>query len=78
MVLVQIRLLPQFLRLRFSLGFWAFTFCWAAVAALALRWLQIEDPPGASAYAGIAAAAVSLLIAAIAARTVLAIARRGT
>lgn len=75
MALVQVRLLPLYLRLEFESSFWAFTFSWAAVAALALRWIQIEDPPSASLYAGIAAGAVSLLVAAIAARTVIEVMR---
>lgn len=75
MALIQVRLLPLYLRLEFGLGFWAFTFCWAAVAALALRWLQIEDPPNASLYAGVAVGAVSLLIAAISARTLVEVIR---
>lgn len=37
MVLVQVRLVPLFLRLGFSPGFWAFTFSWSAVPAYALR-----------------------------------------
>jgi len=38
MVLVQLRLLPVYIRLKFSPGFWSFTFSWSAVAAIALRW----------------------------------------
>lgn len=75
MVLVQLRLLPVYGRLMFSPGFWAFTFPWTAAAAYALRWLHIEKPAGQSVYAGLAAGAVSLLVAAIAARSLLAIAR---
>jgi tellurite resistance protein len=75
MVLVQVRLLPLYARLRFTPGFWAFTFSWAAVAELALYWLRIERPAGEVVYAALAAGAVSLLTAAIGARSVLAIAR---
>jgi tellurite resistance protein len=70
MALVQLRLLPLYRQLEFGPGFWAFTFSWAAVTALGLRWLQIESPPHASLYAGLAAGAVSLLVAAIAIATV--------
>jgi tellurite resistance protein len=73
MVLVQVRLLPSYARLRFSPGFWSFTFPWCAVAGLALRWLQIERPPGQAVYAALAAGGVSLLVAAVAARSLLAI-----
>lgn len=75
MVLVQLRLVPLYARLSFAPGFWAFTFSWAAVAELALRWLSIERPSGEVVYAALAAGAVSLLIAAIAARSLLAIGR---
>jgi tellurite resistance protein len=73
MVLVQVRLLPSYARLRFSPGFWSFTFPWCAVAGLALRWLGIERPPGQAVYAALAAGGVSLLVAGVAARSVLAI-----
>lgn len=72
MVLVQIRLLPSYARLRFSPGFWSFTFAWFAVAGLALRWLRIERPPGQAVYAALAAGGVSLLVVGVATRSVLA------
>jgi tellurite resistance protein len=75
MVLVQVRLLPLYVRLSFTPGFWAFTFSWAAVAELALLWLRIERPAGEVVWAALAAGAVSLLIAAIAARSLVAIGR---
>jgi tellurite resistance protein len=75
MVLVQVRLVPLYAALKFTPGFWAFTFSWAAVVALALYWLRIERPAGEVVYAALATGAVSLLIAAIAARSLLAIAR---
>lgn len=72
-VLVQIRLLPSYARLRFSPGFWSFTFAWGAVAGLALRWLRIERLPGQAVYAALAAGGVSLPVAGVATRSVLAI-----
>ncbi len=75
MVLVQIRLLPLCWRLTFSPGFWSFTFPWCAVIALALRWLQTERPAGQTVYSALAAGAVSVLVAAIAVRSVGAIVR---
>ena len=71
----QLRAVPRYAGLRFGQGFWAFTFPWVSVAALALRWLRIEHPTGGPAYALLAAGAVSLLVAAIAVRSVLAIPR---
>ncbi|MBV8713372.1 MAG: hypothetical protein JOY56_16405 [Solirubrobacterales bacterium] len=73
MVLVQVRLLPSYARLRFSPGFWSFTFAWCAVVGLTLRWLRIEHPPGEAVCAALAAGGVSLLVAAVAARSALAI-----
>jgi tellurite resistance protein len=75
MIVVQLRLLPVYRRLSFSNSFWAFTFTWTAVAAFALRWLHIERPGGETVYAGLVAGAASLLIAAVAARSLVAIAR---
>ena len=46
MVIVQLRLVPIYLGQHFVPGVWSFTFSWCAVAALALRWLNIEHPSG--------------------------------
>jgi tellurite resistance protein len=75
MVLVQLRLLPLYVRLKFNPGFWSFTFSWSAVAAIALRWLAVEAPGGQTLYASLVAGAISLLVAAVAARSLLAGAR---
>ena len=75
MVLVQLRLLPLYVRLKFNPGFWSFTFSWSAVAAIALRWLAVEAPGGQTLYAWLVAGAISLLVAAVAARSLLAVAR---
>jgi tellurite resistance protein len=76
MVLVQVRLLPLYLRLRFTPGFWAFTFSWCAVALLALHWLALAHPTGQRTLAWLTCGAVTLLVGAIAVRTVVALARR--
>jgi tellurite resistance protein len=75
LVLVQLRLLPIYFRLRFTPGFWSFTFPWAAIAGFALTWLHIERPAAQTAYAVAVVAAVSLLIGAIAVRSLVAVAR---
>jgi tellurite resistance protein len=75
MVVAQIRLLPLYRTLSFTPGFWSFTFPPANMALFGLRWLDLEHPAGSSAYAWILIAAVTALIGAIAARTVVAIAR---
>ena len=76
MLVVQLRFLPLYVRLRFSLGFWAFTFTAAAAAIDALLWLAATRPPGTTAYAAVVLGLVTLLIGAIAVRSVIAIARR--
>ncbi|HWF72231.1 MAG TPA: hypothetical protein VG186_02735 [Solirubrobacteraceae bacterium] len=76
MTVAQLRLLPLYRELSFSAGFWSFTFPPANMALFALRWLQLEHPAGASAYAWILIAAITVLIGAIGARTIVA-ARRG-
>jgi tellurite resistance protein len=76
MILAQVPLLPLYRALAFSAGFWSFTFPSAAMVTLALRWLALEHPAGARVYAWILLGAVTALIAAIAARTVVAAWRR--
>lgn len=75
MALVQLTLVPSYARLSFSPGFWAFTFSYAAAATDGMLWIDKERPPGATAYAVIGAAAITLLIGAIAVRTVILLAR---
>jgi tellurite resistance protein len=72
MVVAQVRLLPLYRTLTFTPGFWSFTFPWAAMVTFALRWLALEHPAGARAYAWILLGAVTGLVGAIAARTIVA------
>ncbi|GAA3054825.1 hypothetical protein GCM10010464_19420 [Pseudonocardia yunnanensis] len=72
-VLSQIRLLPMFLRLKFSISFWAFTFSWAAVASVVLHWLVVTRPFGHVAWAWIVLAAITVLIGGIAVRSIAAL-----
>jgi tellurite resistance protein len=76
MVIAQLRLLPAFLALDFGLSFWSFTFSWAAVASVGLHWLAIEQPAGWKALSFLLLAAITALVGAIAARTVVAAAQR--
>jgi tellurite resistance protein len=76
MVVAQFRLLPLYRAAGFSAGFWSFTFPWAAMATLALRWLALEHPAGQRVYAWVVIALATILVIAVAARTVLDIARR--
>jgi tellurite resistance protein len=73
MALAQLRLLPVFVRLRFSIGFWAFTFSWAAVASVVLHWLVETRPPGHVAWAWVVLVAITVLVGAIAVRSVVAL-----
>jgi tellurite resistance protein len=75
MVIAQLRLLPMYLRLPFMPSTWAFTFSWAAVATVALVWLQDGRFTGYRIVQYLVLAAITLLIAGIGARTVLALGR---
>lgn len=55
---------------------WTFTFSYAAAATDAILWIAAESPPGAAAWTAAVTALISLFIAAIAARTVIALGRR--
>jgi tellurite resistance protein len=75
MALVQLRFLSAYARLSFSPGFWAFTFSYAAAATDGLEWISREKPVGATAYASVIIAAITLLIGLIAVRTVILLVR---
>jgi tellurite resistance protein len=76
MVLVQLRLLPLYLRLRFMPSTWAFVFSWTAVASAGLHWLAALAPPGRVVYEYVLLAAISTPVAGLAARTVVAVVQR--
>ena len=75
MVLAQVRMLPRYLKLRFTVGFWAFTFAWAGVATAALHWLNWEHPAGQAVWTYLVLAAITALIGAIAVRTAIGLLR---
>jgi tellurite resistance protein len=70
MALVQVRLIPVYLRLSFTPGFWSFAFAYAAAGGDALGWLAISKPPGTTGYAIAVIALLTGLVAWIAFRTV--------
>ncbi len=75
MLVVQLRFLPLYARQKFTFGFWAFTFTSAAAAIDALLWLSATRPAGTTAYAAVVLGLVTLIIGAIAVRSVIALAR---
>jgi tellurite resistance protein len=76
LTLAQLRFAPVYLKLRFTPAFWAFTFSYAAAAADALEWIGKSRPPGAEVYAACTIGPITVLVLAIAVRTVVALARR--
>ena len=75
MAVTQLRFVPLYARLRFSAGFWAFVFSSAAAATVALQWITLTRPPGAAGYAIAILTPITVLGVAVAARTIIAIAR---
>ncbi len=77
MALAQLPLFPRYVRLKFSIGTWSYTFAWAGVASAGLYWIAYGHlgAPG-RVYSYLVLAAITILIGGIAARTVVAVARR--
>jgi tellurite resistance protein len=73
MALVQLRLLPLYLKLKFTPGFWAFTFAYAATAAYALRWIHLQQFAGAAMLGYVVLAAITLFIGGITLRSLVAL-----
>ena len=73
--LTQLRFVPLYVRLRFAPAFWAFTFTYATAAADAVLWITYSKPAGATGYAVAIVTLMTILIAAIAGRTIIALAR---
>jgi tellurite resistance protein len=75
-VIVQLRLIPVYRRLAFTAAFWSFAFPYAAVATFALHWINYGKPPGYKIWAWVVLLAITAFIAALAAETTAALARR--
>jgi tellurite resistance protein len=75
MAVMQMRFVPLYMRLRFSVSTWAFTFSYAIAAEYALEWINLTKVAGGAAYAAILVAFITLLVGGIGARTVVAIMR---
>jgi tellurite resistance protein len=76
MVLAQLRLLPLYRRLPFMPSTWSFAFAWSAVVSMGLHWLNDTRPDGYVVEEYIVIAANSVLVAAIGARTLIALYHR--
>jgi tellurite resistance protein len=76
MVLAQLRLFPLYRRLPFMPSTWSFAFAWSAVASAGMHWLNDTRPVGYLAGEYVLLAANSILVAAISARTLVALYRR--
>ncbi|MBF4571890.1 hypothetical protein ITJ64_05115 [Herbiconiux sp. VKM Ac-1786] len=70
MLLVQLSLIPFYRRLPFSLGFWSFTFPFAAVAADGIGWLARLHPWGWPVPVIVSTAIITALVAAIAIKSI--------
>ena len=75
MLVLQLRLAPMYARLSFAPGFWSFTFPAAAVGLNGVVWLQTTRPAGFAAYIAVVLGCVTLVVVAIAGRSVLAMSR---
>ncbi|WP_432519080.1 TDT family transporter [Kineococcus sp. SYSU DK006] len=75
MALVQLRLVPLYLRSSFGPGFWSFSFSYAALATTAVTWLHLTAPAGATGWIVAVLAVLTLGYAALIARTALALTR---
>lgn len=76
MVLVQLALLPQYRALPFTDGFWSFTFPLESVAVLSTTWLSLERPAAWELTTAALVGAVTLVVGAIAAKSLSAGRRR--
>lgn len=75
MVLVQLRLVQLYVRVPFVAGVWAFGFSYAAVVPVSIRWLVAEQVESRQTVTYAMLAVVSLGLAALVVRTVVALVR---
>jgi tellurite resistance protein len=67
--LVQLRLLPLYIKLKFDMGWWSFTFTFAAASAYILRWINHVGSEWSSELTYVMLAVISLLIGMIVLRS---------
>ncbi|WP_309619524.1 transporter [Salinibacterium sp.] len=75
MALIQLALIPRYLALPFSVGFWSFTFPVAAAGSLGILWLTRLHPDDWEALVTAIAAGVTALIVGIAAQSITSVRR---
>lgn len=75
MALQQLALLPRYRRLEFTLGFWSFTFPLAAAGGYGIQWASVAAFPGWQAVSWVLIALVTVVILAVAARSLLLVTR---
>lgn len=75
MGLQQLALLPRYRRLEFTLGFWSFTFPLAAAGGYGIQWASVAAFPGWQAVSWALIALVTVVILAVAARSLLLVTR---
>jgi tellurite resistance protein len=75
MVLVQIRLIPLYLRVPFKAGGWAYSFSYAAALSVGIRWLVAEQVDGRQALTYCLLGVISLALTALAVRTAVGLGR---
>ncbi len=71
MALMQLALAPRFVKLPFSIGFWSFTFPYAATTGYTIDWLNATRPAGWEAVVVVLVSAITLFIGSIAVRSIL-------
>lgn len=75
LTLMQLALIPRYRTLPFSLGFWSFTFPFAAVARYGMEWSAVAGFPGWQLIAWALLVMVTVLIVGIAIRSVVLVSR---
>jgi tellurite resistance protein len=70
LLLMQAGLVKRYRELSFKLGFWSFTFPFAAVGSYGVEWLSAVAVPGWQVWAWLLVAGVTVLIGSIAARSI--------
>jgi tellurite resistance protein len=70
LLLMQFALIPRYLRLPFSIGFWSFTFPLAAATRYGIEWLSIAAFPGWQVAAFALVAVIAVLVGGVGIRSI--------